>query len=90
MRPESLIAGALFDFCVYLTASDKAITVSCKHDVVPLFDALKKWAKNRGLYLEDAEVKTWNQVVPNGGPARPETLDRANAGQDTDSAGAAD
>ena len=63
--PDSVIAGALFDFCGYLTTmpKDQAITVSGSHEASSIVEALKAWAANRSLHLDDADVSGW-RVAP--------------------------
>ena len=63
--PDSVIAGALFDFCGYLTTmpKDQAITVSGSHEASSIVEALKVWAANRSLHLDDADVSGW-RVTP--------------------------
>lgn len=56
------IAGALFDFMGYLTTRPKSIHLGSKNSVYRGMDALQTWAKERGLNLEEADVKGWNKV----------------------------
>jgi len=58
---DTRIAGALFDFCGYLTTLKKEITVGSKNFASPIIDHLQKWARERGLNLEDADVKNWDK-----------------------------
>lgn len=62
---ESIIAGALFDFCGYLTTLSKesAITASEAHEAAPMVDALKTWADKRDLHIDDADVHGWRAAL---------------------------
>ena len=62
---ESIVAGALFDFCGYLTTLPKesAITASEVHEATPMADALKTWADKRDLHIADADVPRWRAAL---------------------------
>lgn len=52
MSPERLdhiIAGALFDFIGFLTTKAVPITVSARHEVPPIVEALKEFMELRGV-----------------------------------------
>ncbi len=55
---HGMIAGAVFDFCGRLT-SRATISVGSSENAKPIMDALSEWAEERGLCLEDADVKGW-------------------------------
>lgn len=59
--PGAAIAGALFDFCGYLTTlpRQQAITASEAHEASPMVEALEQWSTKRNLPLDDADVKGW-------------------------------
>ncbi len=57
------ISGALFDFCAFLTTLDEPVTLSAKHDAAVMVRLLERWAKKRGLELDDADVENWHRNV---------------------------
>lgn len=57
--PVDLIAGALFDFCGYITAGDDRLL----NDPPVLVERLKTWAAARGLSLEHAETRGWDRLI---------------------------
>ena len=56
---DSVIAGALFDFMGWLTSRPKRIMLSSVDDASPAVDAIRDFAKMRGLSLDDAKVQDW-------------------------------
>ena len=60
---NSIIAGALFDFMGWLTSRPKRIMLSSVDDASPAVDAIKDFAKMRGLSLDDAQVETWQEAL---------------------------
>jgi hypothetical protein len=56
---HGVIAGALFDFMGYLTSRPKRIMLSSADEASPAVDAIKEFAKMRGLSLDDARVQDW-------------------------------
>lgn len=56
---HAVIAGALFDFMGWLTSRPKRIMLSSADDASPAVDAIKEFAKMRGLSLDDARVQDW-------------------------------
>jgi hypothetical protein len=56
---HTIIAGALFDFMGYLTSRTKRIVLSASDEVTPAVDAIRDFAKKRGLSLDDALVREW-------------------------------
>ncbi len=63
---DSVIAGALFDFMGWLTSRPKRIMLSSVDDASPAVDAIRDFAKMRGLSLDDAKVQDWqdNTTLP--------------------------
>ena len=61
---HGMIAGALFDFMGWLTSRSKRIMLSSADDASPAVDAIKDFAKMRGLSLDDAKVQDWNTTPP--------------------------
>lgn len=61
--PHAVIAGALFDFMCWLTSRPKRIMLSSVDDASPAVDAIKDFAKMRGLSLDDAQVQTWQKAL---------------------------
>lgn len=60
---HGMIAGALFDFMAWLTSRPKRIMLSSADDASPAVDAIKDFAKMRGLSLDDAQVQTWQEAL---------------------------
>jgi len=56
---HGVIAGALFDFMGWLTSRPKRIMLSSADEASPAVDAIKEFAKMRGLSLDDARVQDW-------------------------------
>jgi len=63
MMNNLIIAGALFDFMGWLTSRPKRIMLSSVDDASPAVDAIKDFAKMRGLSLDDAQVQTWQEAL---------------------------
>jgi len=61
---HAVIAGALFDFMGWLTSRKELIVLSSADDASPAVDAIKNFAKMRGLSLDDAKVQDWNTTPP--------------------------
>jgi len=60
---HAVIAGALFDFMGWLTSRPKRIMLSSVDDASPAVDAIKDFAKLRGLSLDDAKVQDWQDIL---------------------------
>ena len=60
---HDVIAGALFDFMAWLTSRPKRIMLSSVDDASPAVDAIKDFAKMRGLSLDNAQVQTWQEAL---------------------------
>ena len=65
---HGMIAGALFDFMAWLTSRPKRIMLSSVDDASPAVDAIRDFAKMRGLSLDDAKVQDWNTTPPQRKP----------------------
>ena len=62
---HAVIAGALFDFMGWLTTRKERLVLSSVDNASPAADAIKAFAKMRGLSLDDARVGTWqNYTTP--------------------------
>ena len=59
---QAVIAGALFDFMAWLTSRPKRIMFSSVDDASPAVDAIRDFAKMRGLSLDEAQVQTWQEI----------------------------
>ena len=59
-----VIAGALFDFMGWLTSRKERIVLSSADESSPAVDAIRDFAKMRGLSLDDAKVQDWNTTPP--------------------------
>jgi len=60
---DEVIAGALFDFMGWLTSRKKRIVLSSVDEASPAVDAIKDFAKMRGLSLDNAQVQTWQEAL---------------------------
>ena len=60
---HDVIAGALFDFMAWLTSRPKRIMLSSVDEASPAVDAIRDFAKMRGLSLNDAQVQTWQDIL---------------------------
>ena len=60
---HDIVAGALFDFMAWLTSRPKRIMLSSIDDASPAVDAIRDFAKLRGLSLDDAQVQAWQDVL---------------------------
>jgi hypothetical protein len=59
-----VIAGALFDFMGWLTSRKERIVLSSSDEASPAVDAIRDFAKMRGLSLDDAKVQNWHTNPP--------------------------
>ena len=66
-----IIAGALFDFMGWLTSRPKRIMLSSADEASPAVDAIKEFAKMRGLSLDDARVQDWQDTTPPAAQRQP-------------------
>ena len=57
---DSIIAGALFDFMGWLTSRKERIVLSSADEASPAVDAIRDFAKMRGLSLDNAKLQDWN------------------------------
>jgi len=60
---DSVIAGALFDFMGWLTSRKKRLVLSSADEASPAVDAIKDFAKMRGLSLDNAKAQTWQEAL---------------------------
>jgi hypothetical protein len=56
---HTVISGALFDFMGWLTSRKERIVLSSADEASPAVDAIRDFAKMRGLSLDDAQVQDW-------------------------------
>jgi hypothetical protein len=63
MTKDEVIAGVLFDFMGWLTSRKERIVLSASDDAAPAVDAIRDFAKLRGLSLDDAQVRTWQEAL---------------------------
>ena len=61
---HSVIAGALFDFMGWLTSRKERLVLSSADEASPAVDAIRDFAKMRGLSLDDAKVQDWDTTPP--------------------------
>lgn len=61
---HAVIAGALFDFMGWLTSRKERLVLSSADEASPAVDAIRDFAKMRGLSLDDAKVQDWNTSPP--------------------------
>jgi hypothetical protein len=60
---QSLIAGAIFDFAAHLTTLPKTIRVGTEETVYDVLEELQRWAFDRRLDLDGADVTGWNKAA---------------------------
>lgn len=60
---HSVVAGSLFDFMGWLTSRNERLTLSGADEAGPAVEAITKFAKMRGLRLEDAQVEHWHVIL---------------------------
>jgi hypothetical protein len=77
---DSVIAGALFDFMGWLTSRPKRIMLSSADEASPAVDAIKDFAKMRGLSLDDAQVQTWQEALAQPAPVQEPVAIALNTG----------
>jgi hypothetical protein len=58
---QAIIAGVLFDFMGWLTSRKERIVFSSADEASPAVDAIRDFAKMRGLSLDDAKVQDWHK-----------------------------
>ena len=58
-----VIAGVLFDFMGWLTSRKERLVLSSADEASPAVDAIRDFAKMRGLSLEDAKVQEWTDKI---------------------------
>ena len=68
MTKDEVIAGALFDFMGWLTSRKERIVLSSADEASPAVDAIKDFAKMRGLSLDNAQVQTWQEALAQPAP----------------------
>jgi hypothetical protein len=68
---HSVIAGALFDFMGWLTTRKERLALSRADNASPAADAIKDFAKMRGLSLDDARVLDWQDYTTPPAAQRP-------------------
>ena len=61
--PHAVIAGALFDFMGWLTSRKERLVLSSADEASPAVDAIRDFAKMRGLSLDDAQVQDWQNSI---------------------------
>ena len=55
------VSGAMFDFLGHLSTRSDVLTVGGPAEVPPLIEIFEKWAQDRGLFLDNPWIKTWNR-----------------------------
>lgn len=60
---HAVIAGALFDFMGWLTSRKERLVLSSADEASPAVDAIRDFAKMRGLSLDDAKVQDWQDIA---------------------------
>ena len=66
-KPEpvehAVIAGVLFDFMGWLTSRQERLVLSSCDDASPAVKVIEEFAIMRGLSLDDAKVKDWQDMI---------------------------
>ena len=68
VQGEPVIAGALFDFMGWLTSREERLVLSSSDEASPAVNAIRDFAKMRGLSLDDAKVQDWHIAPPAAQP----------------------
>jgi len=61
---SDIVAGALFDFCGFLTTRPTVVTLSSAHEPHDILEALGEWAEARGLDIDSPRVMDWQAAAP--------------------------
>lgn len=60
---HAVIAGVLFDFMGWLTSRQERLVLSASDEASPAVKVIEEFAKMRGLSLDDAKVKDWQDMT---------------------------
>ena len=60
---HAVIAGVLIDFMGWLTSRPKRLVLSASDNASPAVKVIEEFAKMRGLSLDDAKVKDWQDIT---------------------------
>jgi hypothetical protein len=60
---HAVIAGVLFDCMGWLTSRQERLVLSSCDDASPAVKVIEEFAKMRGLSLDDAKVKDWQDMT---------------------------
>ena len=63
MQMRQAIAGAIFDFMGRLTSLPEPLTVWAGADASPLLAVFSEWAADRGLNIDEADVRGWQRAM---------------------------
>jgi len=62
-KKSDIVAGALFDFCGRLSTMARTLKVGSSEDPSELLAILRKWAEQRGLDINHADVQDWEKKI---------------------------
>ena len=77
---HAVIAGVLFDFMGWLTSRQERLVLSSSDEASPAVKVIEEFAIMRGLSLDDAKVKNWQDMTA---PPKPEQ-EKESAPQNAD------
>lgn len=60
---SAIIAGAIFDFCGFLTTRPQSISVGSSEECSVIIKLIEEWAGKRRLSLNSADVKNWENKL---------------------------
>jgi len=60
---NDIVAGAIFDLMGMLTTRQEPLTLSLVHHSSPAVDAIREFAKLRGLNLDSPDIMSWNEKL---------------------------
>ena len=62
MNVQKVISGAIFSFGAYLTTMPESITVGATEDAPPIVEAIKSWAEEQGLNIDNVD-HDWQDIL---------------------------
>ena len=69
---EAVVAGIVYDFAGFLSASENDITVGCNHSPSVLCETIMKWAEHKGMDLSDgSKIGNWEEFFLRDGKCNP-------------------
>ena len=67
---DGVVAGAIFDFCAYLTTLPEELKVGGMHSTPAVLEVMQAWAGDRSLSLDDPWTAGWQDALAPRGALR--------------------